>query len=65
MATGAGKAEAVAATVEGPLAALVPASALQLHQHATIVLDTADAGRHKLADNFRDTYAAKPVWQGL
>jgi glucosamine-6-phosphate deaminase len=65
MATGAGKAEAVAATVEGPLAALVPASALQLHPHATIVLDTAAAGRLKLAEHFRDTYAAKPVWQGL
>jgi glucosamine-6-phosphate deaminase len=64
-ATGAGKAEAVAATVEGPLSALVPASALQLHPHATIVLDTAAAGRLKLADHFRDTYAAKPVWQGL
>ena len=38
LATGAGKAEAVAATVEGPLAALVPASALQLHPHATVVI---------------------------
>ncbi len=65
LATGAGKAEAVAATVEGPLAALVPASALQLHPHATVVVDEAAAGRLKLGDYFRATFAAKPAWQGL
>ena len=65
LATGAGKAEAVAATVEGPLAALVPASALQLHPHATVVVDEAAAAQLKHADYFRATYAAKPQWQGL
>ncbi|WP_377267042.1 glucosamine-6-phosphate deaminase [Peterkaempfera sp. SMS 1(5)a] len=65
LATGEGKAEAVAAAVEGPLSALVPASALQLHPHATVVVDEAAAGRLKLADYFRATYAAKPHWQGL
>jgi glucosamine-6-phosphate deaminase len=65
LATGAGKADAVAATVEGPLAALVPASALQSHPHATVVVDEAAAAQLKLADYFRATYAAKPAWQGL
>jgi len=65
LATGAGKAEAVAATVEGPLAALVPASALQLHPHATVVADEAAAAQLKHSDYFRATYAAKPAWQGL
>ena len=65
LATGAGKAEAVAATVEGPLSALVPASALQLHPHATVVADEAAAAQLKLSDYFRATYAAKPAWQGL
>ncbi|MFF2521572.1 glucosamine-6-phosphate deaminase [Streptomyces liangshanensis] len=65
LATGEGKAEAVAQTVEGPVAALVPASALQLHAHATVVVDEAAASKLKLADYFRDTYAAKPDWQGL
>ncbi|MDJ0462162.1 glucosamine-6-phosphate deaminase [Streptomyces sp. H27-C3] len=65
LATGAGKAEAVAQTVEGPVSALVPASALQLHPHATVVIDEAAAAQLKLADYFRDTYAAKPAWQGL
>ncbi|NXY93929.1 glucosamine-6-phosphate deaminase [Streptomyces sp. BR123] len=65
LATGAGKAEAVAQTVEGPLSALVPASALQLHRHATVVVDEAAASELKLADYFRHTYANKPAWQGL
>lgn len=65
LATGAGKADAVAATVEGPVSALVPASALQLHPHATVVVDEAAAAQLKLADYFRATYAAKPAWQGL
>ncbi|MEV6686135.1 glucosamine-6-phosphate deaminase [Streptomyces sp. NPDC051130] len=65
LATGEGKAEAVAQTVEGPLSALVPASALQLHRHATVVVDEAAASKLKLADYFRQTYADKPAWQGL
>ncbi|MFB7172703.1 glucosamine-6-phosphate deaminase [Streptomyces sp. NPDC056254] len=65
LATGEGKAEAVAQTVEGPLSALVPASALQLHRHATVVVDEAAASKLKLADYFRHTYADKPSWQGL
>lgn len=65
LATGEGKAEAVAQTVEGPVTALVPASALQLHPHATLVIDEPAATKLKLAPYFRDTYAAKPAWQGL
>lgn len=65
LATGENKAEAVAQAVEGPLASLVPASALQLHPHATVVVDEAAASKLKLADYFRATYAAKPDWQGL
>ena len=65
LATGEGKADAVALAVEGPVAAMVPASALQLHPHATVVVDEAAAAKLKLADYFRATYAAKPSWQGL
>jgi len=65
LATGENKADAVALTVEGPVTALVPASALQLHPHATVVVDEAAASRLKLADYFRATYAAKPEWQGI
>jgi glucosamine-6-phosphate deaminase len=65
LATGEGKADAVALTVEGPVSSVVPASALQLHRHATVVVDEAAASRLKLADYFRATYAAKPGWQSL
>ncbi|MFF8231067.1 glucosamine-6-phosphate deaminase [Streptomyces caelestis] len=65
LATGEGKADAVAATVEGPVAAVCPASALQLHPHATVVVDEAAASKLKLADYFRYTFANKPEWQGI
>jgi glucosamine-6-phosphate deaminase len=65
LATGEGKADAVAATVEGPLAAVCPASALQLHAHATVVVDESAASKLKLAGYFRHTYASKPEWQGI
>lgn len=39
MATGKGKADAVQAMIEGPLSSMYPASVLQQHEKATIVLD--------------------------
>ncbi len=65
VATGEAKAEAVHAMVEGAVAAWCPASVLQLHPHATVVLDEAAASRLKLADYYRETYAGKPDWQLL
>jgi glucosamine-6-phosphate deaminase len=65
LATGAQKAQAVHDLVEGPLAAICPASVLQLHPHASIVLDEAAASSLKLADYYRHTYDHKPAWQGL
>jgi glucosamine-6-phosphate deaminase len=51
--------------VEGPVSALCPASVLQLHPHATVLLDEDAASKLQLADYYRETYAAKPAWQGL
>lgn len=65
LAFGANKAPAIAKAVEGPVAAMVPASALQLHPHATVVVDEAAASGLQLADYYRATWAAKPEWQGL
>lgn len=48
LATGENKADAVQAMIEGPLTASCPASALQMHKHAVIVIDEAAAS--KLAD---------------
>jgi glucosamine-6-phosphate deaminase len=65
IATGRGKAAAVAAAVEGPLTASCPASVLQLHAHATVLLDPGAASRLERLDHYREVYAAKPDWQGL
>lgn len=65
VASGRHKAEAVHQLVEGPVSAMWPATALQLHQHVTVVLDQPAASRLQLASYFKETYAAKPSWQGL
>ena len=65
LAFGEGKAQAVADAVEGPLTAFLPGSAIQLHPHATVVVDEAAASRLKLADYYRYTFANKPAWQGI
>lgn len=65
LAFGEGKADAVAGAVEGPLSAFHPGSAIQLHPHATVVVDEAAASKLKLADYYRYTFANKPAWQGL
>ena len=65
VATGAGKADAVAAAVEGPVSASCPASVLQLHPHATVLLDAEAASGLARLDYYREVYAQKPSWQGL
>ena len=65
LAYGAGKAQAIADAVEGPLSAFLPASAIQLHPNATVVVDEAAASKLKLADYYRYTFAHKPSWQGI
>jgi glucosamine-6-phosphate deaminase len=65
LATGAQKAKAVRDLVEGPVAAICPASVLQFHPHATILVDEAAASSLRLADYYRHTYDNKPAWQGL
>ncbi|WP_100635449.1 glucosamine-6-phosphate deaminase [Marinomonas sp. ef1] len=53
MATGKAKAEAVKAMIEGPLSAMCPASALQLHETATIVLDEEAASLLALKEYYQ------------
>jgi glucosamine-6-phosphate deaminase len=65
LATGPVKASAVAAAVEGPVTARVPASALQLHRHVTVAVDEAAASELEYVDYYRHTYDNKPDWQGL
>jgi glucosamine-6-phosphate deaminase len=65
LAFGAGKAQAVAAAVEGPVTSSLPASAIQLHPHVTVVVDEAAASNFRFPDYYRWAQAHKPGWQGL
>jgi glucosamine-6-phosphate deaminase len=63
LATGAHKAAAVARAIEGPLTAMVPASALQLHPRTLVLLDEGAAAELTLRDYFRAVQRDKPAWQ--
>lgn len=53
IATGAPKAEAIRETVEGAVSAVCPASVLQMHPDAVVVIDRAAASRLEYADLYR------------
>lgn len=63
VAQGEAKSKAIAAAVEGPVSGICPASILQFHRRATVILDEAAAGHLTLTDYYRHTYAHKPEWQ--
>jgi glucosamine-6-phosphate deaminase len=63
LAFGENKADAVAATVEGPVSSMMPASILQHHSSAKLFIDEAAASQLKLADYYRWVYDGKPDWQ--
>jgi len=45
LASGESKAEAIAATCEGPITAKCPATIVQMHRHATVIVDQAAAAK--------------------
>ncbi|MFV0337931.1 MAG: glucosamine-6-phosphate deaminase [Chthoniobacterales bacterium] len=63
LAFGESKAAAVAASIEGPLAANVPGSILQFHPTAKVILDEAAASKLVRSDYYRWVYSNKPDWQ--
>ena len=63
VAQGEGKADAIAAAVEGPVSSVCPASILQFHEHATVIVDEAAASKLRLAEYYKYTYDNKPAWQ--
>ncbi len=65
LAHGSGKAPAVAATVEGPITSMVPASILQHHERAKVFLDEEAAAHLKLHDYYQWVYHEKPSWQKI
>ena len=58
LAHGEGKACAARAMIEGPLTAACPASALQMHRKATVVLDQAAASKLALRDYYEEVHPA-------
>jgi glucosamine-6-phosphate deaminase len=65
LAFGKGKAAPVAAAVEGPVTASVPASVLQFHPKAVVLLDEDAASDLKRADYYRWVHDNKPAWQKI
>jgi len=63
LAFGANKASAVAQAVEGPVSAMIPASALQLHPHVHVLLDEGATLKLTRKDYYRHIYDNKPDWQ--
>jgi len=63
LAVGVHKTKAVAAAVEGPVSAMVPASILQHHPRAKIFMDEQAAAGLKLSEYYHWIYNQKPDWQ--
>ncbi len=63
LASGERKADAVAASIEGPVSSTMPASALQFHPRAHVIVDEAAAGKLSRTEYYRWVYDNKPDWQ--
>ncbi len=63
MGFGANKADALAAAIEGPVSAQVPASVLQFHPRAHVLIDEAASGKLQRTEYYRHVFNNKPVWQ--
>lgn len=59
LATGENKAEAIQATIEGPVTAQITASALQLHPNTILVIDESAASRLERKDYYREVESAQ------
>ncbi len=63
LATGAEKADIVARAVEGPITAMISATALQLHPRCTVVVDEAAAAQLHGTDYYRWIFENEPEWE--
>lgn len=62
LAFGDGKANAIAQSVEGPISAFTPASILQMHKNAKVLIDEQASTMLKLKDYYTWVYERKPKW---
>ncbi|WZH38071.1 MAG: glucosamine-6-phosphate deaminase [Microbacterium enclense] len=65
LAFGPDKSAALAGAVEGPVSAILPGSAIQLHPHVTVLADNDAARDLTLADAYREAWERKPAAQGF
>ena len=63
LAFGENKAQAIADAVEGPISSMNPASMLQMHPVAKVLLDEPAASKLTLTEYYRWVYDHKPEWQ--
>jgi glucosamine-6-phosphate deaminase len=63
LATGAEKADIISRAVEGPVTSMISATALQLHERCTVVVDEAAASRLEGADYYRWIFRNEPEWE--
>jgi glucosamine-6-phosphate deaminase len=63
LATGKAKASILAKAVEGPITAMISASAIQLHPHCKVIVDQDAAGELKEREYYDWIFANEPEWQ--
>jgi glucosamine-6-phosphate deaminase len=63
LATGKAKASILAKAVEGPITAMISASAIQLHPHCKVIVDEDAAGELREREYYDWIFANEPEWQ--
>jgi glucosamine-6-phosphate deaminase len=63
LATGKAKASILAKAVEGPITAMISASAIQLHPNCKVIVDDDAAGELKEREYYDWIFANEPEWQ--
>ena len=62
LATGAEKADIIAKAVEGPITSMISGTALQLHPHCTVIVDTDAASHLQNTDYYRWIFENERQW---
>lgn len=65
LATGKEKANVIAKAVEGPITAMISATALQLHPRCTVIVDEPAAAKLKNQDYYRWIFENEPEWDAF
>lgn len=63
LAFGEAKAEVIAGALEGPLTASLPASVIQLHRRAMVIIDESAASQLVNSDYYRNSWASRLDWE--